>query len=99
LVVSNPPYIASSDLAGLAPEVRDHDPAAALDGGADGLDAYRTIFAEAIGLLGPDGTLVVEIGSGQAQDVGGLAETAGWRVRRLVQDLAGVPRVLVLKPS
>jgi release factor glutamine methyltransferase len=99
LIVSNPPYIPSADVAGLAPEVRNHDPAAALDGGADGLDAYRTIFAEAIGLLGLDGTLVVEIGSGQAQDIGGLAETAGWRVIRLAQDLAGLPRALVLKPS
>ncbi len=66
LIVSNPPYIRSADIAGLATEVRDHDPRTALDGGADGLDAYRVLIPQAAGLLAPDGALVVEVGQDQS---------------------------------
>ena len=66
LIVSNPPYIRSADIAGLAAEVRDHDPLAALDGGADGLDAYRALIPQAAGLLAPGAALVVEAGEGQS---------------------------------
>ncbi|HEY0911541.1 MAG TPA: peptide chain release factor N(5)-glutamine methyltransferase, partial [Bradyrhizobium sp.] len=62
LIVSNPPYISSADIGGLAPEVRNHDPLAALDGGADGLDAYRALIPQASDLLTPGGALVVEVG-------------------------------------
>ncbi len=62
LIVSNPPYIRSADIAGLAAEVRDHDPHRALDGGADGLDAYRALIPQAARLLVPGGALVVEVG-------------------------------------
>ena len=62
LVVSNPPYIAHDDIATLAPEVRDFDPPLALDGGADGLDGYRSIAQIARNLLSPDGVLVLELG-------------------------------------
>ena len=77
LVVANPPYVASGDIAALAPEVRDHDPRRALDGGADGLAAYRAIAADAPRLLAPDGHLVVEIGAGQQRDVEFLFAQAG----------------------
>ncbi len=62
LIVSNPPYIRSADIAGLASEVRDHDPHRALDGGSDGLDAYRALIPQAARLLAPGGALVVEVG-------------------------------------
>ena len=72
----NPPYIMSGDIAGLAPEVR-HDPRRALDGGADGLDGYRTIAGQAAGLLKPEGHLVVELGIGQEAAVAALFRAAG----------------------
>jgi release factor glutamine methyltransferase len=94
LVVSNPPYIASADIAGLAPEVRDFDPRAALDGGPDGLAFYRAIAAAAPALLAPGGTLVVELGAGQAQPVAALFAAAGLATAPPRHDLSGVPRAL-----
>lgn len=95
LVVANPPYIASAVIAGLSGEVRDHDPRLALDGGADGLDAYRTILAQVPPLLAPGGHLLVEIGYDQEAALRGLAAAHNLRaeVRR---DLAGHPRVVVM---
>jgi release factor glutamine methyltransferase len=95
LVVANPPYIRSCDIAALAPEVRDFDPRPALDGGADGLDCYRTIAATVPQLLAPGGTLVVEIGAGQAQPVSALLSAAGLAVAPPRSDLNDVLRVLV----
>ena len=69
LVVSNPPYIETGAIAGLDAEVRDHDPHLALDGGADGLDAYRELAARHTAWLRPDGLMVVEIGATQADAV------------------------------
>jgi release factor glutamine methyltransferase len=97
LIVSNPPYVASADVLALAPEVRDHDPAAALDGGRDGLAAHRTIFAGTPELLAPDGILVVEIGSTQEQAVSDLAATVRLNVLRVARDLACHPRAVALK--
>ena len=77
LIVSNPPYIRSADIAGLATEVRDHDPPRALDGGRDGLDAYRALIPQAARLLAPQGVLAVEVGQGQHDDVRGLMMAAG----------------------
>jgi release factor glutamine methyltransferase len=97
LVVSNPPYIASGEITALAPEVRDHEPWLALDGGDDGLAAYRAIAADAARLLAPGGHLIVEIGQGQALAVTETFEGAGLRLARLpVADLAGTPRALIL---
>ncbi|HYI90713.1 MAG TPA: peptide chain release factor N(5)-glutamine methyltransferase, partial [Beijerinckiaceae bacterium] len=96
LIVSNPPYIPAPDVAGLVPEVREHDPRAALDGGDDGLAAYRTIFSEAAAVLARPGTLVVEIGSGQEQPVRELADARDLRVVALARDLGGRPRALAL---
>jgi len=94
LVVSNPPYIARADIAALAPEVRSYDPPAALDGGNDGLDAYRAIAAEAPRLLAPGGRLFVELGAGQEAAVSALFTKAGLRVTAARKDLAGIPRAL-----
>ncbi len=95
LIVSNPPYIASSEIAALAPEVRDFDPRPALDGGADGLDCYRSIAATAPALLKPTGVLVVELGAGQALTVSDLLVSAGLAPSPSRTDLTGVPRALV----
>lgn len=95
LIVANPPYIPSSDIALLDVEVRDHDPRRALDGGADGLDAYRVIARHAARLLAAPGHVVVEIGIGQADDVVAILADAGLRVLGPPRpDLAGVSRAL-----
>jgi release factor glutamine methyltransferase len=95
LIVSNPPYIASGDIAGLDPEVRAYDPLLALDGGPDGLDAYRTIAAEVPALLAPNGVLVVELGIGQVEPVAALFAAAGLAPLPPRSDLGGVLRALV----
>lgn len=97
LVVSNPPYIETAGIAGLADEVRRHDPFGALDGGADGLDCYRQIVALLSGLLNPDGRAILELGQGQGPEVSALAVSAGLDVVRLWRDLAGIERALVLR--
>ena len=94
LIVSNPPYVARGDIASLAPEVRDYDPAVALDGGADGLDGYRAIAAEARRLLAQGGRLIVELGAGQEPAVRALFTNAGLTVGAARKDLAGIPRAL-----
>ena len=94
LIVSNPPYIEHTDIAGLEPEVRDYDPALALDGGIDGLDVYRAIAAQAIHLLAPRGCLIVELGAGQEHTVRDLFTKAGLTVTAIRADLAGIPRAL-----
>jgi len=96
LVVSNPPYIPAGEIADLAPDVRDYDPRAALDGGPDGLAAYRAIAADAARLLAPGGWLAVEIGIGQADAVAALFARHGLRVADAPhRDLAGRPRVVM----
>jgi len=97
LVVSNPPYIASDLIAGLAPEVRMHDPRLALDGGPDGLAPYRVIFAAAPRLLAATGALVVEIGADAAQAVAALAIAAGLAPAAPKHDLGGRPRALTVR--
>jgi len=95
LIVSNPPYIGSADIAGLPVEVRDHDPLLALDGGADGLDAYRMLIPQAARLLAPDGALVVEAGHGQSGEIQGLIDAAGLTCERPPKaDLAGIRRAV-----
>jgi release factor glutamine methyltransferase len=94
LIVSNPPYIASAEIAGLAVDVRDFDPLGALDGGADGLAAYRRIAAGASGHLVPKGQVLVELGAGQEVDVRQLFETAGFGFKGQAFDLGGHVRCL-----
>lgn len=95
VIVSNPPYIASHEIAALAPEVRDFDPRGALDGGPDGLNCYRSIAAAAPALLEPEGAVVVELGDGQAQAVAGLFAARGLAVLPAYPDLSDVPRALI----
>jgi release factor glutamine methyltransferase len=97
LVVSNPPYIPTGDLAGLDREVRDHDPVRALDGGRDGLDAYRVIVAGIADRLEPGGLLAVEIGSRQGPQVVALVANAGLDAVTVHRDLAGHDRVVVAR--
>ena len=95
LMVSNPPYIRSAQIASLDPEVRDHDPHRALDGGIDGLDAYRLIARQAKRLLAPGAVLAVEVGQGQSEDVQGLMTAAGLAPAGPPKsDLAGIRRVV-----
>ena len=95
LIVSNPPYIRAADIAGLASEVRDHDPHGALDGGPDGLDAYRALIPQAARLLAPQGALVVEAGQGQSSHIEALMTAAGLTLERPPKtDLAGIPRAV-----
>jgi release factor glutamine methyltransferase len=94
LIVSNPPYIAHNEIVSLTPEVRDYDPLVALDGGNDGLDAYRAIAAQAKRLLAPGGRLYVEIGAGQEAAVRVVFINAGLTVGPARADLGGIPRVL-----
>ena len=98
IVVSNPPYIRSDDLASLDVDVRAHDPALALDGGADGLAAYRAILPAAFHHLAPDGIAAFEVGSTQAREVAAMARAAGFGEAVVVPDLAGHGRVVVAKP-
>ena len=96
LIVSNPPYIRSGDIAGLEREVREYDPARALDGGPDGLDAYRAIAPEAARLLAPGGTLIVEAGYGQSGPIADLMVSCGLTPDLPPKaDLAGVPRAVL----
>lgn len=94
LIVSNPPYIPSADIDGLEVEVRVHDPIGALDGGGDGLDAYRTIIDGLGARLAEDGLAVFEIGIGQGDDVAALAAAADLNLAARRSDLAGTERVL-----
>lgn len=95
LIVSNPPYIASSEIAGLEPEVARYEPPAALDGGGDGLDAYRALCGHLPSLLAPNGTAVFEIGAGQEDEVRQIAAAGGLRFVEWRCDLGGRPRALV----
>jgi release factor glutamine methyltransferase len=95
LIVSNPPYIPSSDIAGLQPEVRDYEPREALDGGADGLNFYRSIIQEAVRYLNSGGWLIFEVGIRQAPQVLQLFEKEGlYENLFTVRDAGGIERVV-----
>jgi release factor glutamine methyltransferase len=98
LIVSNPPYIPTVDLPRLPREVRNFDPWLALDGGIDGLAAYRRILPESRCLLAPGGWLLVELGAGQAAKVTAVASQCGFTDVRTYQDLAGADRVAAIRP-
>ena len=99
LVVSNPPYIPTDHIAGLDPEVRDHDPHLALDGGPDGLQAYRDLAPEVMRILKPGGVFAVEIGWDQGPQVKALFEAAGFADVKVVKDLADRDRVVTNGPD
>jgi release factor glutamine methyltransferase len=96
LVVSNPPYIRSADIASLAPEVRDYDPRGALDGGPDGLSAYRDIAGDLARLCAPGGAAIVETGFDTAEAAAACFRAAGWTTS-LRRDLEDQPRALLLR--
>jgi release factor glutamine methyltransferase len=98
LIVSNPPYIPTVDLPRLPREVRNFDPWLALDGGIDGLAAYRRILPESRRLLAPGGWLLVELGAGQAAKVTAVASQCGFTDVGTYQDLAGANRVAAIRP-
>ena len=97
LIVANPPYIPSAEIDALAPEVRDYDPRLALDGGADGLDFYRRLAAEAPGFLRPAGRMMLESGDGQTERIGEIVVRHKWVVESVEADYTGRPRVLTLR--
>ena len=97
LIVSNPPYIPAEEIENLDPEVRDHDPRLALDGGEDGLDFYRVIASDAPGYLMPGGQVLLEIGHDQGETVPALLKAAGFRDIEVLKDLSGNDRVVAGK--
>lgn len=97
LVIANPPYVRTGDIESLAPEVRDFDPLCALDGGRDGLAAYRAIAADARRLLARSAPLLVEVGAGQAGEVADLLQCAELRVESVARDLGGTARAVTAR--
>jgi release factor glutamine methyltransferase len=95
LIVTNPPYICTSEIAELEPDVREFDPRGAIDGGFDGLAAYRVIAIQARHILCPGAHLIAEIGRGQGDAVAALFASAGFGRIRIKPDLAGIPRAVV----
>ncbi|MFC1770100.1 N5-glutamine methyltransferase family protein, partial [Nitrospirota bacterium] len=98
-IVCNPPYIRTVDIESLAPEIRDHEPRGALDGGEDGLNFYRRIMLDVPKHLRLNGMLFMELGAGQAEDVKGICEHVGMDVVTVISDLAGHGRILVARNS
>ncbi|MBT0956515.1 peptide chain release factor N(5)-glutamine methyltransferase [Alphaproteobacteria bacterium KMM 3653] len=94
LIVSNPPYIAADEMAGLAPDVRDWEPHLALTDGADGLTAYRILAAGLADHLAPGGRALFEIGPAQGADVTEILAQAGWPGAQVLPDIDGRPRVV-----
>ena len=99
LIISNPPYIPSAEIATLQPEVRDFDPRAALDGGVDGLDFYRKLAAEAKPFLKLDGKIMLEFGDGQAEAIKSIFENEKWIVEAVKEDYSHRARILIAKSS
>jgi len=97
LVVSNPPYIPAADIEDLEPDVRVHEPRLALDGGPDGLDAYRIIIAKLDRLLTPGGLVGFEVGIGQSGDIAALMSQYGLEVLEERNDLGGVARAVIAR--
>ncbi len=97
LVLSNPPYVASSDAASLPAVVREHEPAVALFSGASGMDSYRRLIPQAVRRLVPGGWLLLELGAGMSGQVSRLMEPAGLSVENIASDLQGIPRCILAR--
>ncbi|MDD5139636.1 MAG: peptide chain release factor N(5)-glutamine methyltransferase [Verrucomicrobiales bacterium] len=95
LIISNPPYIPTAEIATLQPEVLDFDPHGALDGGADGLDFYRLLASQAMAFLKPGGKVMVEFGDGQAEAITNIFETEKWIVEAVKEDYSQRARILI----
>ena len=99
LIISNPPYVPSAEIATLEPEVRDFDPRAALDGGADGLEFFRMIASQARDFLQPDGKIMVEFGDGQAETIRKILEAEKWIVEAVQEDYSQRARILIARKN
>jgi release factor glutamine methyltransferase len=97
LLVSNPPYIPAGEIPSLQPEVRDHEPRTALEGGVDGLEFYRMIADQSAGRLSPQGRVILELGHDQEAPVQAIFSQPPWNVERVVRDYAGTPRILIAR--
>ena len=97
LIISNPPYIPTEDIHSLAPEVRDHEPRLALDGGPDGLGPYRIMLPQLAGFLRAEGVAILEHGQGQEAAIALLAEHSGLEIIATATDLSGIKRGVALK--
>ena len=97
LIISNPPYISSAEIATLQPEVRDFDPRIALDGGTDGLDFYRLIALQAAAFLKMGGKVMLEFGDGQAEAVKNIFEAQKWIVEAVKEDYSQRARILIAR--
>jgi release factor glutamine methyltransferase len=95
LIFSNPPYLADSEAAGLAPEIASHEPQEALLAGPEGLEAYQAIAPVAAATLRPGGRVIVEVGAGQAEPVAGIFQAQGLEIIGVAPDLANTPRAIV----
>ncbi len=98
-ILSNPPYIPTADIASLMADVVDYEPSSALDGGADGLDAYRLLLDGAADYLSPTGRIYFEIGQGQGAEITALAAARGFVLLHSYRDLGGIERVLVFQSN
>ena len=99
LLVSNPPYIPTAEIAGLEVEVRQFDPMLALDGGEDGLKVFRLLAGQGARYLKEDGCFMAEFGAGQEKRVSELFSSQGWTVERIIEDLTARPRIIVARPA
>jgi release factor glutamine methyltransferase len=97
LIISNPPYIPSAEIATLQPEVRDFDPRGALDGGTEGLDFYRLMASQAAAFLKPDGKIMLEFGDGQAGAIRRVFENEKWIVEAVKEDYSQRARILIVR--
>ena len=97
LIVANPPYIPTAEIEQLDPEVRQFDPRAALDGGADGMMYYRRLATEAGGFLGANGRLMMEFGDGQEAPLAELFKSENWIVEQILNDYTQRPRILIAR--
>ena len=97
LLIANPPYVPTAEIDRLEPEVRNHDPRQALDGGLDGLDFFRRLASEGAARLKPAGRIMLEFGDGQASVVRQLFEAEKWIVEQIVDDYTQRPRILIAR--
>ena len=95
LIVSNPPYIPTSEISALEPEVRDYDPRLALDGGRDGLEFYRMLARLGQVALTPGGSLIAEFGDGQEDEIESIFRKSTWPSVRFAEDFCGKPRIVI----
>lgn len=99
VVLSNPPYIPTADIAGLDADVRLHEPHAALDGGVDGLDCYRDIIQQVMPHLNANALVLFEVGQGQDADVAAIGQAQGLTLVSITRDLAGIARIVAFTNS